>query len=87
MGVPHRLGGSVIMALMAFLQHGPCGGPYQTEAVKVKQTEAPQRGGGRPPSPYMVHVEGKWRRVYGAGAGHYIGRGEDQTPVTLQHFE
>lgn len=54
----------------AYLQHGEWGGPYRTESVPVKETEAPRSGmtqtgyGKKLPTPYMVQWEGKWRRVY-----------------------
>lgn len=85
------------MALMAFLQHGPWGGPYRTESVKVRETESPKVPsvsgyGDHLPTPYMVHVDGKWRRVYAVChsnvATYYIGRTKAEgTVVTIEQFE
>lgn len=58
------------MSLQAYLQHGKFGGPYLTESVPVKQTDAPRSGqtrsgyGGRIPTSFMIQWRGVWHRVY-----------------------
>lgn len=79
----------------AFLQHGEAGGPYRTEAVEFKETEAPRfysatGYGSRIPTGYMVRQPGgRWRRVYAACwsnvASHFIGgrNGQQKTRVSF----
>lgn len=56
--------------LLAYLEFGQWGGPYQTSmADAVKTTESPRNpyamGYGRKiPTQYMILFWGKWRRVY-----------------------
>lgn len=85
--------------LTAYLKHGKSGGPYLTESVEVK--EAPMahhmRGlsytasgyGVRIPTPYMVKVERRWRRVYccifSNSGTLYIGRRPDHIIVDIDH--
>lgn len=60
--------------ITAYLQHGQAGEPMATEAVEAKesplgfhlrgQTYTATGYGERIPTPYMVKVQCRWRRVY-----------------------
>lgn len=60
--------------LSAYLQHGQAGEPMRTESVPVRESIMPWQAAGltwtatgcgrRIPTPYMIQVEGRWRRVY-----------------------
>ena len=78
--------------LEAYLQHGKAGGPYRTESVPVKETEAPRfysasGYGSRIPTEYMVWSASRWRRVYcvcWSNVGSlYIGRGDSKIFVSI----
>ena len=67
----------------AYLQHKAGEqGPFQTEAVAVRESKAPRSGqtqsgyGSKLPTPYEVRRNGRWQRVYAIcysnAATHYI---------------
>lgn len=73
------------MTRHAFLHFGKPGeGPFETVRVEMRETEAPRYGrtvsgyGARIPTPFMVRLHGRWRRVYAAVWGNwpslYIGK-------------
>lgn len=81
----------------AYLQHGKGAGPFLTESVPVKQSPLwwQERGlsytasgyGSRIPTPFMVRVNNRWRRVYCAIFSNvgtlYIGAGENKITVQI----
>lgn len=70
-------------SLSAFLHFGSGNEPRLTRSVPVRETDQPAGltvtgYGAKLPTPYMVQLDGRWRRVYCACYGNasslYIGR-------------
>lgn len=86
--------------ITAYLQHGGAGEPMRTESVEAKESPMAHHLAGlswtatgygeRIPTPYMIRVAGRWRRVYAFqisnAATLYIGRNlRSGTVVDLDH--
>lgn len=86
--------------ITAYLQHGAAGEPMRTESVEAKESPLPFHFAGlswtasgygeRIPTPYMVRVAGRWRRVYACFIANastlFIGRNlRTGTVVNLDH--
>ena len=82
--------------LTAYLHHeSGAQGPFLTESVEVKSTEAPRNNsrtgyGSRLPTRYMVKYLNKWRRVYCVIYSNvgtlYIGPAKNKTIVQIDDY-